>query len=231
MHALAREAIRTCVVFDLDDTLYLERDYVRSGFGAVGQHVRKRFGVDGFCEAAWNRFEAGARGNIFDLAFTDLGVAIQQKALAELVEVYREHHPVISLVPDAQRALSQAAAEVPLALITDGFASCQRNKLAALGIEPVFTSIIVTDELGPQFRKPHPLAFEETERRIGPAKFVYVGDNPAKDFQSPMLMGWTAVRIRRRDGLHFHAEPNGYSPHYEIKTMNELAGLLSEWSK
>src|SRR5207302_9076607 len=25
-----------CVVFDIDDTLYLERDYVRSGFRAVG---------------------------------------------------------------------------------------------------------------------------------------------------------------------------------------------------
>lgn len=223
--------MRTCVVFDLDDTLYLERDYVRSGFRAVGRHVRERFGVDGFCEAAWNRFEAGARGNIFDLAFADLGVAVQQKAVAALVEVYREHYPAISLLPDARRALSQVSAEVPVALITDGFVSCQRNKLAALGIEPVFASIIVTDELGQQFRKPHPRAFEVTQQRIGPANFVYVGDNPAKDFHSPMLMGWTTVRIRRRYGLHVHAEPNANFPHYEIETLNELAGVLGELGK
>ncbi len=31
----------TVAVFDLDDTLVLERDYVRSGFRAVGEHVRR----------------------------------------------------------------------------------------------------------------------------------------------------------------------------------------------
>ena len=28
------------LVFDIDDTLYLERDYVRSGFGAAGRWAR-----------------------------------------------------------------------------------------------------------------------------------------------------------------------------------------------
>ena len=39
-----------CVVFDVDDTLYLERDYVRSGFRAVGVWASRWLGLSGFAE-------------------------------------------------------------------------------------------------------------------------------------------------------------------------------------
>ena len=35
------------IVFDLDDTLYLERDFVRSGFAAVDRWVSDRFAISG----------------------------------------------------------------------------------------------------------------------------------------------------------------------------------------
>ena len=37
-----------CVAFDLDDTLYLERDYVRSGFWAVGRWIESHVAVTDF---------------------------------------------------------------------------------------------------------------------------------------------------------------------------------------
>ena len=33
------------VVFDLDDTLYSETDYVKSGFVAVGDELKRRYGI------------------------------------------------------------------------------------------------------------------------------------------------------------------------------------------
>ena len=41
--APARRRIRA-VVYDLDDTLYLERRYVRGGFSAVGEFLRQTLG-------------------------------------------------------------------------------------------------------------------------------------------------------------------------------------------
>ena len=37
-----------CVVFDIDDTLYLERDYVLSGFAAVGPWARDWLAIPDF---------------------------------------------------------------------------------------------------------------------------------------------------------------------------------------
>ena len=66
----------SCVVtFDLDDTLYLERDFVRSGFAAVGAWLATERGVRGFEACAWRLFEAGRRGDIFDRVLPRLGVA------------------------------------------------------------------------------------------------------------------------------------------------------------
>ncbi|MEL7208731.1 MAG: hypothetical protein AAGK32_10970, partial [Actinomycetota bacterium] len=47
------------MVFDIDDTLYLERDYVRSGFNAVGEHVESQFGTAGVGRRAWELFIEG----------------------------------------------------------------------------------------------------------------------------------------------------------------------------
>ena len=55
------------LVFDVDDTLYLERNYVRCGFEAAGAHA-ERLGISRFYETAWQVFERGARGNVFDLS-------------------------------------------------------------------------------------------------------------------------------------------------------------------
>ena len=53
------------VAFDLDDTLYLERDYVRSGFRAVAEYAVR--GADVSAEDAftflWHDFLAGVRGS------------------------------------------------------------------------------------------------------------------------------------------------------------------------
>jgi putative hydrolase of the HAD superfamily len=61
-----------CVVVDIDDTLYLERDYVLSGLREVDDEV-VRLGARGFREAAETLFENGVRGTLFDDALRELG--------------------------------------------------------------------------------------------------------------------------------------------------------------
>lgn len=86
---------RRLVVLDIDDTLYLERDYVRSGFTAVGGWARDELGVDGLGERAWAVFEAGVRRTIFDEALAGAGVEATPDLVTRLAEVYRSHAPTI----------------------------------------------------------------------------------------------------------------------------------------
>ncbi|NQU74831.1 MAG: hypothetical protein HQ546_00785, partial [Planctomycetes bacterium] len=57
------------VVFDLDDTLSLERDYVRSGYRAVAKLLGERFPQAPDIEQwMWQRFCLGQTANMFNAA-------------------------------------------------------------------------------------------------------------------------------------------------------------------
>lgn len=196
------------VVFDLDDTLYLERDYVLSGFRAVGRHLHQNLGWPTalqrrFVQACWQRFQAGARSRIFDEVLSDLNVEGPPPSIERLVDVYRTHPPEIRLQPDACALLEELGP--PRAwIVTDGHRVSQKAKVAALDLARRVQQVIYTDDWGPSFWKPHPRAFRRIERLAsasGP-QCIYVADNPAKDFQAPRRLGWSTVRVRRSGGLH-----------------------------
>jgi putative hydrolase of the HAD superfamily len=191
------------VVLDVDDTLYLERSYVRSGFDAVGQLLRDRHGLEGVARTLWSGFEAGVRRKAFDLALAHHGVEPDAELVAALVGCYRHHRPAIELLPDAARLLRRLGSRAAAA-ITDGPAPSQRAKVEALGLVRWLDPIVVTGELGDGWAKPSPAAFRHVEEvlGVGPGRCWYVGDNPMKDFVAPLDRGWSAVRIRRPGSLH-----------------------------
>lgn len=191
------------VVLDIDDTLYLERDYVRSGFDAVGRRVEACLGVAGVGETLWAGFLDGVRGDAFDRALARHGVPVSAGFVAELVELYRCHPPRVELLPDAARLLHRLQGR-RVGAITDGPVSSQRAKVAALGLLDRLDPLVVTGELGTGRSKPHPAAFELIERVTGVTgeRLVYVADNPGKDFVAPQRLGWRAVRVRRTGSLH-----------------------------
>ncbi len=215
------------VVFDLDDTLYPERDYVASGFAAVGRRVETHQGIHGFSELAWRLFEDGRRGNIFDLAFEQLGVSADKALIEQAVDVYRRHTPTIALFPDAEECLARIDGHTALALISDGPAESQRRKVDALKLSRRIPDIILTEMLGPAYRKPSTLAFEAVEVKHGAAGHtcVYIADNPRKDFIGPKTLGWDTIRVRRPIGL-YKDEHTG-EEHAADHTIESLTEALS----
>jgi putative hydrolase of the HAD superfamily len=217
-----------CVVFDIDDTLYLERDYVKSGFVTVETFVRARFGVNGFADAAWAAFERGVRGTTFDEALRQCDVKATAADMAELVATYREHVPQIALLPDAYECLCALEGRVAIAAISDGPLASQQNKAAALGLARWCNPVLLTAALGESRGKPHPFAFEEIERVLAHRgeKCLYVADNPAKDFAGPRSLGWRTIRVRRPLGLHFSVDgPIDWDA--EMADLGSLASLLN----
>ena len=218
------------IVFDMDDTLYLEADYARSGIRAADGYARERWGVAGFLETAIALFEAGVRQELFNRTLERIGIRYNEETIADLVRYYRSHAPDIELLEDARWVLGNVGSGVRLGLISDGFAIAQRRKAEALGLDKLLHAIVLTDELGGERKhwKPSPLPYETVVRLLGVphGQCLYVGDNPAKDFIAANRLGWTTVRVRRQDGIYAasEAESEGRA-YYEIEDLRELADL------
>jgi putative hydrolase of the HAD superfamily len=210
-----------CVVFDIDDTLYLERDYVLSGFAAVGPWARDWLAIPDFAERCGATFEAGVRGSVFNHVLAECGVDPAHEVIAALVAIYRAHVPAVGLCEDARELLTEASRRWPLAVISDGPAVSQSRKAEALGLGRFASPILLTELLGRECSKPSPAAFRKVEEGIRANRYIYVADNPRKDFFAPRELGWGSVRVRRPGGLHFGVEGGGA----EVE-MGDLSGLM-----
>lgn len=197
----------TTVVFDLDDTLYDEVDYCRSGFLSVSRFLTRLSDIacsDDVFACFWRHFTQGNRTRTFDAALDDLGIACDERLIAQLVEVYRCHRPAIELPPDSREVLDRLQGEYTLALLTDGFLPAQRLKVQALDIERYFETVVYTEELGRQYWKPSPAGFEKLIETLGvpPAQMAYIADNEGKDFIAPNRLGMLTVQVLRPARLH-----------------------------
>ena len=201
------------VIFDLDDTLYSEKQYVRSGFRAVA----KWLGRDEAEEKLWNYFADGK--NAIDELLMEWG---QQDQKEQCLRVYREHLPQITLFEGVEDLIQKLKSEgIFVGIITDGRVEGQRNKIAALGLDKLIPDIIITDELGGvQFRKPNDIGFRIMQCRWGVPfeEMVYIGDNLSKDFQAPGQLGMRSLYFENKDGLYY--DEIASEGNYEMKIEN-----------
>lgn len=193
------------VIFDLDDTLYNEIDYVKSGFRAVALKLPE---IENAYEKLMKHFTAGDPA--IDALLVDEGIG-NQKLKETCLENYRNHVPTIALRDEAKQLLQKLRSQSKkIGIITDGRPKSQRAKIDALKLAEYVDEIIITDELAGAtgnvmaFRKPNDIAFVIMQRRLGSTldKMIYVADNPAKDFQPSKCMGFDAIHYANTDGLY-----------------------------
>lgn len=188
------------VVFDLDDTLYPERAYVRSGYRILGRHYPQ---IPDMEQKLWEVFLRGGRA--IDEVLEREGItdpAVKENCL----QLYRWQKPEISLYPGVAQLLQRLRTKgLKLGIITDGRPEGQQAKLEALGLEAYVDAVIITDTLGGiAYRKPNPASYLEMARRLETplAKMAYIGDNSAKDFQAPEALGMRSIWFRNPEGLY-----------------------------
>ena len=215
--------IKTCkgkikgVIFDLDDTLYSEKEYVRSGYKAVSDYLG-----GGYEERLWTYFESGKQS--IDELLKDIGQSDKKDVV---LNVYRKNKPTISLYSGVKELINDFKSKgIKVGIITDGRPDGQHNKIEALGLNELVDDIIITDELGGiQFRKPCDIAFRImiTKWRLNPADVIYVGDNASKDFQAPKQIGMHAIHFRNPSGLY---SANEYLTMNSIQSFDELMNVI-----
>jgi putative hydrolase of the HAD superfamily len=215
------------VAFDLDDTLYPEETFVRSGFRAVARALHERWGVDEdeAFGVMWDSLRHRGRGSQFDDVVQALGV---RQSVRELIAVYRHHRPAIAL-PEESRQVLERLAPRPLYVVTDGHKVVQQNKLDALGLPAYLRHAYVTHRYGIANRKPSVHVFELIMRRerCSPSDLVYVGDDPSKDFRNLRPLGVHTIRVRT--GRHAAAEvPPDEDAERTVASLAAVPAIVSE---
>ena len=192
------------LIFDLDDTLYYEKEYVLGALKEVAYYLGNKYGEN--AEKLYIRMkeilEKLGRGKIFNIICEENNF---NEDIKQLVDMYRNSKPKLELYDDSKEFLSWARREgYKLGIITDGCSKVQWNKIKDLDIEELVDKIIVTDDLGKEFWKPHKKSYLDMIKwfDINKNECMYIGDNPNKDFIGARELGIETARIIREKGDH-----------------------------
>ncbi|MBN2244047.1 MAG: HAD family hydrolase [Acidobacteria bacterium] len=219
------------LIFDLDDTLYREMDFVESGYRAVARYVSERTGRDfhTLYRMMVDTLHTGGRYRVL--------CAVKEKcpadsiAIKDMVSVYRRHSPEIRLYPGYAGLLKALSERYRMGIITDGIPEVQERKVRALRLEGLMDRILYTWKYGEEKQKPHPHSFRLMLRwlEIPAENALYVGDNPMKDCAGASGAGMKFAQISppARDAEKEKNAP-GRKPEYVIKSLFQLPPLLQE---
>ncbi|MFM2229273.1 MAG: hypothetical protein RL607_531 [Bacteroidota bacterium] len=211
--------MRKTIVFDLDDTLVPEMDYLESAYLEIAQKVapHKPF----FFQEMLANYHKGV--NVFEQVIEEFPIY----KLQDLIHMYRNHYPKFPQNSSFEILRHLKSQGNVIGLITDGYSVTQRNKIQALGIENLLDKIIISEEFGTT--KPtlaNYTAFHEFQSEA----YYYIGDNVKKDFITPNALGWTTICLLDK-GRNVHPQnfevENAYLPHFTIQELKEISTLVS----
>lgn len=207
----------TVIVFDLDDTLYSELDFLISAYREISIHIDKSKNKKIFA-LMFSLFRNNK--DVFEYLSTKYSV---EKEF--LLAMYREHKPDIKVNLKILNLLQKIKNNSgKLALLSDGRSSTQRNKLDALNIKNIFDYISISEEI--KAKKPSLKGFQLIEDKFNAKLYYYIGDNINKDFKAPKKLKWkTIFLIDNGKNIHynypFSLEKNE-EPDYYIFSLNEI---------
>jgi putative hydrolase of the HAD superfamily len=210
---------RSYFVFDLDDTLYSEIDFVKSSFKYIACNIEPDLSLELY-DKMLQLFLSGA--NVFSYIIEKFPG--KQKSMDELLNLYRNHFPDITLKEGVFEMLKKIKSKNGrIGLITNGRQITQRNKIEALGLKKIIDDTIISEEFG--FEKPNEEAFRYFENKHKKFKFYYFGDNLKIDFVSPKRLGWYCIGVIDENSIHrsiITEFSQAYLPHAYIRKFTEI---------
>ncbi|MDD5491134.1 MAG: HAD family hydrolase [bacterium] len=219
------------IIFDLDDTLYPQREYTRQ------------------CLLGTVKYLAKQTGRKPELIAKALNEVLEKKGI-EYKRIYNDafkklHLPDVCFIPRAVKIFWQVKPNLKLfsgtlavlttlkkrgyrlGLITDGYPEVQRYKIRNLGLNRIFVRIIYTDLLGFGCRKPSPMPYELMAKslRLVPSECVYIGNDPRRDFKGAREVGMKTIRIKQGEYRKLKAV-TAEEADLSIKSIKDLLRIL-----
>ena len=209
------------IVFDLDDTLVKEIEYLKSAFKSIAEYVDSN---DSFLFEKmfqWYREKADV--------FAKLEEVYDKPLKEELKTLYRNHVPNFDPMSANRKLLLELKSQGHfLGVVTDGYSVTQRNKLRAMDIENIFDLIIVSEEFGST--KPSEKNFM-VFHKFQTKEYFYISDNVTKDFIAPNKLGWKTVCLLD-NGENIHPQDFNkdalYLPGTIVRDLQEIKQIIAQ---
>jgi putative hydrolase of the HAD superfamily len=211
----------TAVVFDLDDTLYNEIDYLKSAYSEIASHLDREN-----WKLLYSQMFSLFRNQQDVFSFLVKNYPVEKSALLSL---YRNHQPDIRVFDGVFNLMETIKShQGKIGVITDGRSLTQRNKIKALGLEKFIDGLVISDEIGSE--KPDPRNFQRLCELLPARTYFYIADNIRKDFLAPNNMGWTTIGLID-NGLNIHSDGyrymiKGHLPHGFVKQLDEIRVVM-----
>ncbi|MDF1641269.1 HAD family hydrolase [Thalassolituus oleivorans] len=212
------------IVFDLDDTLYKEIDYRNSGMLAVVRLIDRCLGLN-TGPFVKKLLANNIQCDIFGAICSEYHLPNTMKE--SMIWEYRLHRPDIKLETDDSELINELQLRcTAVVLLTDGRVVTQSLKIDALGLSHLPSYI--SEQYGAG--KPNSTRFETIEKKYPGQSFVYIADNPEKDFVAPNRLGWITVGLLD-DGRNIHSQfPNflsgSFLPDHWISKLSDIWDVL-----
>lgn len=212
------------IIFDLDDTLYNEYTFVKSGFKIVADYISSITFVDSrkIYLRMLKLLKVHGRGKVFDMILNEYSIATK-KNVKKCLSIYRGHKPNIKLYPKVLNIIKKLSS-YNLYLVTDGNKLVQTSKIRALGIQDLFIKLFITGYFGKKATKPSLYCFEKikVKEKCSWPDLVYIGDDPNKDFVNLNKLGVKTVRVH--SGRYAHVKSiHGYNAKYNIESISNFS--------
>ncbi|WP_017812381.1 HAD family hydrolase [Paenibacillus shenyangensis] len=214
------------VIFDLDDTLLDRRQTMEklahrlakeyAAYLEEGRHVLERI-----VHLDWHG--AVEQRHVF-AAYIDQLPWKQRPEDQHLLEFCQQQYAQCAvLTHQAKETLQYVHQRYRTALLTNGQADLQHQKLAQLGIRDELDKVLTAEEAGTA--KPDVRIFYQAaeQLQVDPADCMYVGDHAISGIGGAIQVGMQTVWIRQHLGPH---DAKHVQPTHTIDTIAELGKLL-----
>ena len=218
------------LIFDLDETLYPEESYVKSGYKAVAARLYEDKVLALSERQIYLSLEKSLKCGDRFRAFQNLLISqncFSKALLRQMIKWYRSHVPNISCYQDVLDVWPMLA-QFRKYIVTDGNALVQEIKVRALEVDNLVDKVFVTHRYGLGASKPNLKCFDliRIRERCAWEEMVYVGDDPSKDFVNLNAMGATTVRVRTGRFANVQAIDDRHEATIQLETFAELPEVI-----
>ncbi len=202
----------TVIVFDLDDTLYNEIDYLKSAYKFISKQMTSE-NHNSLYSRMFTMYKNGE--DVFQFLSEQYNIEKQ-----EILNTYRNHKPDIQLFEGALDLIQTIKnKDGKIAIITDGRVKTQTAKIEALGIDQFLSKVVISEAIGTE--KPNVLNYETIEDALPARVYYYIADNIKKDFVTPNALGWKTIGLKD-NGLNIHtSHPSDVAENFLPQTFIE----------
>ncbi|MGD0451248.1 MAG: HAD-IA family hydrolase [Candidatus Bathyarchaeia archaeon] len=222
----------SAVVFDLDNVLYDEKEYVYAAFRSIAHFLSGKCGFSEDQVYSKLVFDFEKKGSmyprLFNDALSDLG--LDQNLVPEILKLYALVDSKVELFLEATSVLlALRSLGLKLALVTNGNVRIQSNKVRLLGVEKFFDVVVYARETPSAREKPYPEAYEMALQKlgVGAGEAISVGDNPHTDFLGAKQLGMRTVRVLWGEFKDVHLSEE-YEAEIVLHTLPDLLGVVKQ---